>query len=174
MVKKIKEFTEQASYPMVIFPEGTTTNGSYVHPFKSALFNIAEPQLNGDPDATNFTIQPFVMHFRDARGNVLSDDDLAENYASFDNAKQLHGRNDVRLRGEFEQVLHVMKLGGMTVEIQLLPPPPLAGIKDRHELADMLHKIISDKYMESKDSKTDKKRERKNEDCDNTYKGREL
>ena len=153
MIKKIKEFTERASYPMVIFPEGTTTNGSYVHPFKSALFNILEPQLNGDADAAHFTVQPFVMHFRDGRGNVLTDDDLAENYASFDNAKQLQGRNDVRMRGEFEQVFHVMKLGGMTVEIELLPPPPLAGITDRHAVAEMLHKIISDKYMETKDRK---------------------
>jgi 1-acyl-sn-glycerol-3-phosphate acyltransferase len=137
----------------VIFPEGTTTNGSYVHPFKSALFNIMEPQINCDENATAFTVQPFVMWFRDAGGNALSDDDLAENYASFDNAKQLHGRSDVRLRGEFEQLFHVMKRGGMRIEIELLPPPSLNGIKNRHEMAEKMFKIVNDRYMELKDKR---------------------
>ncbi|MDR2413132.1 MAG: 1-acyl-sn-glycerol-3-phosphate acyltransferase [Rickettsiales bacterium] len=148
--RNIREYTAQADWPMVIFPEGTSTNGAYVHPFKSALFSMVEPQINGDPDAVQFTIQPFVMYFRDYRGRKLSERTMAEDYASFDSKKMLQGPNDVKMRGDFVQVLHMMKLGGITVEIELLPPPPLAGIKDRKELASMLHEIISTKYMKNK------------------------
>jgi hypothetical protein len=45
-----------------------------------------------------------------------------------------------------------MMLGGFTVEITLLPPPPLGGM-DRKQIADVLQKIVSDKYMELKDKK---------------------
>ena len=55
-----------------------------------------------------------------------------------------------RERSAFGQVFHIMMLGGFMVEITLLPPPPLAGM-DRKQIADVLHKIVSEKYMELKD-----------------------
>ena len=45
-----------------------------------------------------------------------------------------------------------MMLGGFMVEITLLPPPPLGGM-DRKQIADTLHKQVSEKYMELKDKK---------------------
>jgi hypothetical protein len=149
-VKQIKEFTERASYPMVIFPEGISTNGAYVHPFKSSLFNIFEPQLAGDKTAAQFTVQPFVMYYRDGCGNKLSDDALAEVFAGYDPAKMQCGRTDVPMRNDFVQLFDVIAHGGITVEIELLPPPPLAGIKNRHELSDKLSAIITKEYMRNK------------------------
>ncbi|MBQ6011918.1 MAG: hypothetical protein IJL23_02235 [Alphaproteobacteria bacterium] len=47
------------------------------------------------------------------------------------------------------QVFHIMMLGGFMVEIDVLPVPDLTGM-DRKQMADTLHKIISDKYMQDK------------------------
>ncbi len=136
----------KVQYPLFIFPEGTTTNGAYVKPFKSSLFNFVE---NSD-----VTVQPVVVHYRHRDGSVMSADDLAQHFAYFDNAKMEHGPLAKRSRSAFSQVFHVMVLGGFCVDITVLPPPPLAGM-DRKQIADTLQKIVSDKYMELKD-KTEK------------------
>ncbi|MCL2017323.1 MAG: 1-acyl-sn-glycerol-3-phosphate acyltransferase [Alphaproteobacteria bacterium] len=154
MTRKIKEFTERATWPMVIFPEGLSSNGSKVYPFKSALFTMMEPQLIGDKNAAQFTIQPFAMFFRDKRGNKLSDICLAQHYAYFDPKKTpviMDGKEiQVKERSAFGQLFHIMALGGMIVDIHLLPPPPLAGIHDRKQLAEMLYKIVNSEYMKYK------------------------
>ncbi|MDR1697257.1 MAG: 1-acyl-sn-glycerol-3-phosphate acyltransferase [Rickettsiales bacterium] len=150
MTRLIKEKTEHATWPMMIYPEGTSTNGAIVAPFKSAMFSIAEPQLSGDKNAAQFTIQPVVMMFRDKCGCKLSDADLAYNYAYFDPARFPVDGVKIVERSTIGQVFHIIALGGMVVELHLLPPPPLAGIADRKELAEYLHKIVEQKYMELK------------------------
>ncbi len=136
----------KVKYPLFIFPEGTTTNGAYVKPFKSSLFNFVE---NSD-----VTVQPVVVNYRHRDGTVMSADDLAQHFAYFDNKKMEQGPLAKRERSAFSQVFHVMVLGGFKVEITVLPPPPLAGM-DRKQIAETLQQIVSDKYMELKD-KTDK------------------
>lgn len=131
-------------YPMVLFPEGTTTNGAYVKQFKSSLFNFVE--------GSDVTIQPVVMHYRHRDGTPLSDEDLAEHFAYFNNRDQDTGPKCSRERSAFGQVFHVMVLGGFKVEITVLEPVPLAGMS-RKEIASKLHKIVSDKYMELKDKR---------------------
>lgn len=136
----------RATWPMVLFPEGTTTNGAYVREFKSTLFNFLETE-NGIEGAT---IQPVVQFYRRRDGTKISDVDMAEHYAYFNNRDQTFGPHASVERSWVAQLFHVFAMGGMTVEIHVLPPPPLAGIKDRKELAVYLHKIVSDKYMEFK------------------------
>lgn len=138
-------------YPLFMFPEGTTTNGAYVKPFKSTLFNIIE---NSD-----ISVQPVVIHYRTRRGDVISDIDLAEHFAYFANAKQDMGPLCSRERSAFSQIFHVMVLGGFMVEITAQPPPPLAGM-DRKQIAEVLQKIVSEKYMDSKDKKVNKEIEK--------------
>ncbi len=136
----------KVKYPLFIFPEGTTTNGAYVKPFKSSLFNFVE---NSD-----VTVQPVVVNYRHRNGAPLSDDDLAQHFAYFDNKKMETGPLAKRERSAFSQVFHVMVLGGFMVEITVLPPPPLGGM-DRKQIAETLQQIVSEKYMELKD-KTNK------------------
>lgn len=38
----VQKTVQTVKYPMILFPEGTTTNGAYVKPFKSTLFNFVE------------------------------------------------------------------------------------------------------------------------------------
>ncbi len=133
---------QKVTYPMILFPEGTTTNGAYVKAFKSTLFNFVEN--------SNVTVQPIAMHYRFRDGSPISDIDLANHYGYFDNAKQDMGPKCDRERSAFAQVFHIMVIGGFRVDITILPPPPLAGM-DRKQIAATLHEIVSNKYMELKD-----------------------
>ena len=138
----VQKAVQTVKYPMILFPEGTTTNGAYVKPFKSSLFNFVEN--------SNVTVQPMAMHYRYKDGSVIEEQTMADHFAYFDNKKMDMGPQCKRERRAFGQVFHIMMLGGFTVEITLLPPPPLAGM-DRKQIADVLHKIVSEKYMELKD-----------------------
>lgn len=138
----VQKTVQTVKYPMILFPEGTTTNGAYVKPFKSTLFNFVEN--------SNVTVQPMAMHYRYRDGTPIDEQTLADHFAYFDNAKMDMGPRCKRERSAFGQVFHIMMLGGFMVEITLLPPPPLAGM-DRKQIADVLHKIVSEKYMELKD-----------------------
>ena len=145
-VDAISDMTRQlrnASYPVTIFPEGTTTNGAYVREFKSAMFNL----VDAVPD---LTIQPMVITYRTRRNKCVNDQVLANDYAYFDNAKQTAGPKCERERSAFGQIFHIAQLGGMTVHITVLPPVSTAGM-DRKEIAKVLHEIVSNKYMEIKD-----------------------
>lgn len=148
-LKVVQERVSSVKYPMFLFPEGTTTNGSYVKDFKSTLFNFVE-----DSDVT---VQPMVMNYRFKDGSVIPDEDLAEHFAYFANDKQDKGPLCSKERSAFGQVFHIMVIGGFYVEITLLPPPSLDG-KDRKEIALIMQKIISDKYMELKNKKLNIKR----------------
>lgn len=138
---EVQKAISTISYPLYIFPEGTTTNGAYVKEFKSSLFNVAE--------GTDVTVQPVVTQYCFHDGTPIGEEDLAEHYAYFDNAKQTQGPKCSRERSAFGQIFHVMVLGGFTVNVYMLPPPPLAGM-DRKQMAQKLHEIISNKYMEIK------------------------
>ena len=138
-----------ASYPVAIFPEGTTTNGAYIKEFKSAMFNLVEAV----PD---LTVQPFVITYRTHRNKCVSDQCLANEYAYFDNAKQDQGPKCEVERSAFGQIFHVARLGGMTVHITALDPVPVMGM-DRKEIAKKLHEIVSNKYMELKDKEIKKR-----------------
>lgn len=150
-VEALDDMTRQlrsASYPVTIFPEGTTTNGAYVREFKSAMFNL----VDAVPD---LTIQPMVITYRTRRNKCVNDQVLANDYAYFDNVKQTQGPKCERERSAFGQIFHIAQLGGMTVHITTLDPVPVMGM-DRKEIAKVLHEIVSNKYMELKDKEMKK------------------
>ena len=137
----IKTKLDVVDYPMFIFPEGTSTNGAYVKQFKSSLFDVVEK--------TGATVQPVVIHYRLKDGTKISDEDMANHFAYFDNKKMDCGPFCKRERSAFMQVFHVMVLGGFLVEIKVLPVPDLSGM-NRKQMADKLHEIISKEYMKNK------------------------
>ena len=137
----IQKELESVDYPLFIFPEGTSTNGAYVKQFKSSMFDVIEK--------TGATVQPVVVHYRLHDGTKINDEDLANHFAYFDNKKMDCGPYCKIERSAFMQVFHVMVLGGFLVEIEILPVPDIKGL-DRKQISDKLHKIVSDKYMETK------------------------
>lgn len=141
-LESMRETLANVKYPVFLFPEGTTTNGSYVKPFKSTIFSIVE--------GSNITVQPVVVNYRKRNGDAISDEDMANHYAYFDNKKMEHGPLANHERSAFGQLYHVMMLGGMMIEITVLPPPALAGM-NRKQMAETLGNMVSEKYMELKD-----------------------
>lgn len=150
-VAKINKVMKSVKYPMTIFPEGTTNNGCFIYPFKSSMFDIVDK-------IDNLTVQPVVLVYRDRLGRKIdSDQIMANNYSCPSNAKiaahnAASGQNEIIPDKEFSTMghfFHVMKMGGIRLEVHLLPPVDLTGL-DRKEIAAKLHKIISDKYGELK------------------------
>ena len=138
----VQQTMKNITYPLFVFPEGTTTNGAYVKPFKSTLFSII--------DGSNITVQPVVVNYRYRNGDVINPEDMANHYAYFDNKKMDCGPLAVRERSAFGQLYHVMMLGGMMIEITVLPVPDLTGM-NRKQMAETLGNTVSEKYMELKD-----------------------
>ncbi len=148
---KINKTMKSVKYPMTIFPEGTTNNGCFVYPFKSALFDVVDK-------VDNMTVQPVVLLYRDKCGCPISSDNImANNYSCPSLAKiRAHnaatGANEIVPDREFSTMghfYHIMKMGGITLEVNLLPLVDLTGL-DRKQIAEHLHDIINKKYMEMK------------------------
>lgn len=137
----LKKELEHTTYPMFIFPEGTTTNGAYVKQFKSSLFDVVEK--------TGVTVQPVVIHYRLRDGTKISEEDMANHFAYFCNSKMDQGPLCCRERSAFMQIFHIMVLGGFLVEVKVLPVPDLSGM-DRKQMAETLHNIVSKEYMKNK------------------------
>jgi 1-acyl-sn-glycerol-3-phosphate acyltransferase len=148
-IERIDKNLSTATWPFVIFPEGTTTNGAYVKQFKSAMFNVIEPQLQGE-SKNPITVQPLVMHYRTKSGEKISDEDMAEHFAMFAPDKQDVVVPFIHEREWFRQIWHMCAIGGFTVELEFLPPQDLTGITNRKQLAEVLYKRVSDRYMENK------------------------
>ena len=146
-LESMQKTLAKATYPLIVFPEGTTTNGAYVKQFKSALFNIAE--------CSDVTVQPVVVNYRYRNGDVINEEDMANHYAYFDNKKMEVGPLAKRERSAFGQLYHVMMLGGMMVEFTVLPTQDLKGL-NRKQIAEKLGNMVSEKYMELKNKKATK------------------
>ena len=141
VLNQIKTELDNVDYPMFIFPEGTSTNGAYVKQFKSSMFDVVEK--------TGITVQPVVIHYRLRDGTKISDEDMANHFAYFDNKKMDCGPYCKIERSAFMQAFHIIALGGFLVEIDVLPVPDLSGM-DRKQMAEHLHEIVSKEYMKSK------------------------
>ena len=146
-LESMQKTLAKATYPLIVFPEGTTTNGAYVKQFKSALFNIAE--------CLDVTVQPVVVNYRYRNGDVINEEDMANHYAYFDNKKMEVGPLAKHERSAFGQLYHVMMLGGMMVEFTVLPTQDLKGL-NRKQIAEKLGNMVSEKYMELKNKKATK------------------
>ncbi|MDR0967884.1 MAG: 1-acyl-sn-glycerol-3-phosphate acyltransferase [Rickettsiales bacterium] len=149
--EKINKVMACVSYPMTIFPEGTTNNGNFIYPFKTAMFDVVD-KVRG------ITIQPVVMIYRDKNGKKLGEQEIADDYSYPDNKKIEKYNTDFgkkerlvkKERSAFGQVFHIMKMGGMIVELKVLKPFKYQGM-DRKEIASALHGIINDEFMKLKD-----------------------
>ena len=104
--------------PLILFPEGTTSNGNKVLPFKSALFNVAENSGSDNP----LYIQPFAIAYTRAGGLPMG---LAQ-------------RPYYAWVGDEELVPHLwelLKRGSFTVEVGFLPAVSNEDFLSRKALA---------------------------------------
>ncbi len=104
--------------PLILFPEGTTSNGNKVLPFKSALFNVAEHASSENP----LYIQPFAIAYTRAGGLPMG---LAQ-------------RPFYAWVGDEELLPHLWELlcrGSFTVEVGFLPAVSHEDFLSRKALA---------------------------------------
>lgn len=139
VVALINNRVSKSPIPYAIFPEGTTSNGSIILPFKSSMFDFIS---NG----ADITVQPVVMHYRDKKWREIDGQTMANDYAYFDNCKQPEGAFKCHTeRSAFGQLFHIFKIGGFNIEFTLLEPQKLTGM-DRKEIAVKLHEQIKTEF----------------------------
>jgi 1-acyl-sn-glycerol-3-phosphate acyltransferase len=113
---------------LILFPEGTSSDGNRVLPFKSALFSVAERRVDDEP----LTVQPVSVAY--ARfSNLPMDRDLRPYFAWY---------GDMYLA---THVWRMVKLGGATVVVQFHDPVTIetAG-GTRRALAEHCHGVVAD------------------------------
>jgi 1-acyl-sn-glycerol-3-phosphate acyltransferase len=110
---------------LILFPEGTSSTGETVLPFKSSLFSLAQPK-----DLPPIAIQPFIIELIDADGKPLTKESR-DYYAWY---------------ADMEFAPHIwiyLRTKGATVRLTFLDViTPTAG-QDRKELCKIVEQQIS-------------------------------
>jgi 1-acyl-sn-glycerol-3-phosphate acyltransferase len=112
----------QGGDTVVLFAEGTSSDGNRVLPFKTALFAAAKPSAKAADDAPDAVVQTLSLVYTRLHGVPF-------------------GRADrplVGWYGEMEMQGHawrLLKAGPLDVRIRIGPPVPLESFADRKELA---------------------------------------
>lgn len=111
---------------LMLFAEGTSTDGAGVAPFKSSLFGIAERPLEG----VDLRIQPVSITYARARDGTPLTGPARELYCWYGDATM------------FPHLWRMLSLEGAEVEVHFLEPIPLDGA-DRKELARLAHAAVA-------------------------------
>lgn len=104
--------------PLILFPEGTSSDGNRVLPFKSALFTVAQGEINGTPVA----VQPLSITYTRSCGLPMG----------------ITARPLYAWYGDMDLLTHLWALmcqGPFQVEVDFLPVTALADHGDRKALA---------------------------------------
>lgn len=111
---------------LILFPEGTNSDGVGVLPFKSALFAVTD----GVPETR---IQPVTIAYTRVNGMPVTRMQLPN----------LAWVGDTQL---MPHVIGFMGLGRITAEVRLHPPVRATDFTNRKALAQHCHTVISDSY----------------------------
>lgn len=111
---------------VILFPEGTNSDGIAVLPFKSALFAAIE-------GSADFTIQPVTLAYTRLNGLPITRERLPEIAWIGDTALLPH-------------LLAFMSLGQVRAEICFHAPVKVADFPDRKALARHCHAVVADGY----------------------------
>lgn len=117
--------TLQQGHNVVLFAEGTSTNGEKVLPLKKSLITAA---------AGVVPILPFVINYTFVNGQPM----------------QSKFRDFVCWYGDqsfIEALLRILSMKSCVVTIEFLPEVKVNNDDDRHHLAVNLHKTIADKFV---------------------------
>lgn len=113
---------------VILFAEGTNSDGTRVLPFKSSLFSVLE-----GPGAEHFIVQPVSLAYTRVNGMPVTRAMLP----------QLAWVGDVGLQ---PHIADFMRLGKIQAEIQMHKPVRLADFRGRKELARYCQEVVSEGY----------------------------
>lgn len=111
---------------LILFPEGTSSDGNRVLPFKSALFAVAERPVGGMP----LTVQPVSVAYTE-----LDHMPIGRHHRPL-----FTWYGDMALGGHLWRMLG---LGPSTVSVTFHEPVSIAEFENRKKLADYCRKVIS-------------------------------
>ena len=111
---------------LILFPEGTSHNGTFVLPFKSALFSAAEWDFDGNP----LVIQPVSIAYSMLNGIVLGRR-LRPTFAWY---------GDMSMAGHFWQLLGTGKLG---IDIIFHEATDIRQFSSRKLLSDYCERVVA-------------------------------
>jgi len=117
----------EAGDSIVLFPEGTSSDGNRVLPFKSAFFSIAEQPVNGRPLA----VQPVSISYTKLNGIPMGRR-YRPNYAWY---------------GDMDLAAHLYEMAGLgraTVVVECHPPVTIEQFKNRKDLAAYCERVVAD------------------------------
>ena len=112
---------------LILFPEGTSSDGNRTLPFKTALFAVAARRIDGRP----LTVQPVSIA-------ATRLDGIPMGFAF---------RPFYAWYGDMDLVPHLwqaFRLGGMTIEVEFHPPVTIDGFSSRKALADHCQRVVGD------------------------------
>jgi len=118
----------RADHDLVLFPEGTTSSGEQVAPFKSSLFALF---LGQAATGSAWTVQPFTQDIVSVDRRALADGGDRDAYAFY---------------GDMDAGTHVkqfLRLSGARVRVVFHPPVVITAAHDRKALAQQLHAIVA-------------------------------
>ncbi|HAR45727.1 MAG TPA: hypothetical protein DCS42_01470 [Nitrospiraceae bacterium] len=111
-------------FSVVLFPEGTSSDGSGVQPFKNALFDAAI--------RAGAEVLPLCIRYSKANGKKIT---IGDGHAVF-----YHGIPFLR------HVRTILALQTLEAEVAVLERIPAGTVGSRKKMASLLHKAISEAY----------------------------
>jgi 1-acyl-sn-glycerol-3-phosphate acyltransferase len=111
---------------LILFPEGTTSDGNRILPFKSALFSVAKQRPRGQP----LTVQAVSIAYAKLDGLPMGR--YLRPYLAWYGAMELGGH-----------FLRVFGLGTVTVVVEFHPPVTIDQLGDRKALAAYCHAQVT-------------------------------
>ncbi|MCY3670033.1 MAG: lysophospholipid acyltransferase family protein [Alphaproteobacteria bacterium] len=111
---------------LILFPEGTSSNGSWVLPFKSALFSVAEREVGGRP----LVVQPVSVAYSAIDG-------LPTGRAHM---PRIAWYGEMGMAGH---IWNVLGLGRIAVDIVLHEPTSHAEFANRRDMARVCHEAVA-------------------------------
>lgn len=118
---------------LILFPEGTSSNGSEVLPFKSSLFEILRSENTSDKIA--ITLQPFCITIKSINGSSSKTQKQLDIYAWY---------------GDMDLAPHLWafsKSKGAEIHLSFLPAIPLDTTIDRKKTAKQAYSLISQSFQ---------------------------
>lgn len=111
---------------LILFPEGTSSDGNRTLPFKTALFAVAARRIGDRP----LTVQPVSVTATRLDGIPMG--------IAFRPFYAWYGDMDLA-----PHLWQVVKLGGMTVEVEFHPPVTIEDFPSRKALADHCQRAVA-------------------------------